>query len=131
MAMTPQQWLDAYSKAWVDLDADAAAALFTKDATYAEQPYQAAFAGAEGVRDYWKRVTATQTKVATKYGTPITVGNRTAVEWWTTLTNAGTPVTLAGSFMLTFDANGLCKTLREYWHFTEGTKAPMPGWGTP
>ena len=27
MAMTPEQWLDAYRKAWVDLDSDAAAAL--------------------------------------------------------------------------------------------------------
>jgi len=129
MAMTPQQWLDAYRKAWVNLDADAAAALFTKDATYAEQPYQAAFAGPEGVRDYWKRVTATQGDVEIKYGTPITVGNRTAVEWWTTLTNGGTPITLAGAFILTFDSDGLCRTLREYWHFTEGTKQPLSGWG--
>jgi hypothetical protein len=129
MAMTPQQWLDAYRKAWVNLDADAAAALFTKDATYAEQPYQAAFAGPEGVHDYWKRVTATQGNVEIKYGTPITVGNRTAVEWWTTLTNGGAPITLAGAFVLTFDANGLCRTLREYWHFTEGTKQPLSGWG--
>lgn len=130
MAMTPQQWLDAYRKAWVELDADAAGKLFTKDSTYAEQPYQAAFAGSQGVYDYWKRVTATQSKVEIKYGKPLTVGNRTAVEWWTTLTNAGTPVTLAGSFMLEFDTNGLCKTLREYWHFVEGTKQPQPGWGT-
>ena len=129
MAMTPTQWLDAYRKAWVDLDADAAAALFTKDSTYAEQPYQAPFPGAEGVREYWKRVTATQSGVAIKYGTPITVGNRTAVEWWTTLTNGGVPVTLAGAFILIFDSNGLCQTLREYWHFVEGTKQPLSGWG--
>lgn len=130
MAMTPEQWLEAYRKAWIDLDSDAAAKLFTKDSTYAEQPYQAPFTGSQGVFDYWKRVTATQSKVAIKYGKPLTVGNRTAVEWWTTLTNAGTPVTLAGSFMLEFDANGICKTLREYWHFAEGTIEPQPGWGT-
>ena len=129
MSMTPTQWLDAYRKAWVERDADAAAALFTDDATYAEQPYQDAFAGAAGVREYWARVTATQSNIEIRYGKPITVGNRTAVEWWTTLENGGAPITLAGSFMLTLDASGLCRTLREYWQFVEGTKQPKSGWG--
>jgi hypothetical protein len=129
MAMTPTQWLDAYRKAWVERDADAAAALFTEDATYAEQPYETGFVGRTGVRDYWARVTATQSDVAIQFGTPITVGNRTAVEWWTTLKNGGAPISLAGAFILTFDSAGLCRTLREYWHFGEGTKAPKRGWG--
>jgi len=129
MSMTPQQWLEAYRKAWMERDADAAAALFTEDATYAEQPYQDAFVGRQGVRDYWARVTAAQSRIEMKYGTPITVGKRTAVEWWTTLENGGVPVTLAGAFILTFDEAGLCRTLREYWQFVEGTKAPQQGWG--
>ncbi len=129
MALTPTQWLDAYRQAWLDRDADAAAALFTEDATYAEQPYQAAFAGRQGVREYWARVTATHDHVDVKYGTPITAGHRTAVEWWTTLTNGGVPITLAGSFMLTFNDEGLCRTLREYWHFGEGTRNPPSAWG--
>ena len=129
MSMTPLQWLAAYRKAWIDRDADAAAALFTEDATYAEQPYQDAFAGSKGVREYWARVTATQSDVEVKYGTPITVGDQTAVEWWTTLTNGGVAITLAGCFMLRFDASGRCRALREYWHFTEGTHQPRAGWG--
>jgi hypothetical protein len=130
MAMTPDQWLEAYRKAWIERDADAAAALFAADATYAEQPYQEAFVGRAGVRDYWARVTAGQANIDVRYGTPITVGHRTAVEWWTTLTNGGTPITLAGAFILTFDSAGLCRTLREYWQFVEGTKAPAQGWGS-
>ena len=129
MAMTPTQWLAAYRAAWIERDADAAAALFTEDATYAEQPYETAFVGRAGVRDYWARVTATHSDVAVQFGTPITVGNRTAVEWWTTLENGGTPISLAGAFILTFDAAGLCRTLREYWHFGAGTKVPKQGWG--
>jgi hypothetical protein len=104
--------------------------LFTEDATYAEQPYQDAFAGSTGVREYWARVTATQSDVDVKYGTPVTMGDQTAVEWWTTLTNGGVAITLAGCFMLRFDASGRCRTLREYWHFAEGTQSPPPGWGT-
>lgn len=129
MSMTPTEWLDAYRQAWIERDADAAAALFTDDATYAEQPYQDAFAGRAGVREYWARVTATQSKIEIRYGKPITAGNRTAVEWWTTLENGGVPITLAGSFMLTFDESGRCRQLREYWQFVEGTKQPKSGWG--
>ena len=130
MPMTPAEWLAAYRDAWLRRDADTAAGLFTADATYAEQPYQEAFVGPAAVRDYWARVTATQANIDMRYGTPITVGNRTAVEWWTTLDNDGVPVTLAGAFILTFDESGLCRSLREYWQFTEGTREPKPGWGT-
>ena len=130
MRYTPEQWLAAYRRAWIDRDAAAAAALFTADATYAEQPYQAAFVGSTGVRDYWARVTATHSDVEVRYGTLFTVGQRTCVEWWTTLKNGGVPVTLAGAFILTFDATGLCSSLREYWHFAEGTKLPASGWGS-
>jgi len=129
MSMTPQEWLEAYRKAWIERNADAAAALFTEDATYTEQPYEHAFVGRKGVRDYWARVTAGQSGIEMQYGRPITVGNRTAVEWWTTLSNGGQPVTLAGAFILTFDDSGLCRTLREYWHFVEGMKMPMTDWG--
>lgn len=127
--MTPNEWLEAYRKAWIDRDPAAAAALFSGDATYAEQPYQAAFQGSAGVQAYWARVTATQTDVAMRFGAPITVGNRTAVEWWTTLRNEGAPITLAGTFMLEFNSSGLCRTLREYWHFSPGEQSPQPGWG--
>ena len=127
--MTPTQWLDAYRLAWINRDAAAAAALFTLDATYTEQPYQAAFTGRQGVHDYWARVTATQSAVAMKYGKVLTSGNRTAVEWWTTLENNNFAITLAGSFMLEFDESGLCRCLREYWHFAEGTQQSLPGWG--
>ena len=129
MAITPDQWLAAYRKAWMDRDPDAAAALFTADATYTEQPYQQAFAGSQGVRDYWARVTATQASVEMQFGKPVTAGDITAVEWWTTLTNGGVPITLAGCFMLQFDASGKCRSLREYWHFAEGRQQPQPGWG--
>jgi hypothetical protein len=130
MPMTPVEWLSAYRDAWLQRDANAASALFTDDGTYAEQPYQEAFVGPASVRDYWARVTATQSNIEMRYGTPISVGNRTAVEWWTTLVNDGVPITLAGAFILTFDGSGLCRSLREYWQFIEGGHEPKPGWGT-
>lgn len=129
MSMTPAEWLDAYRKAWVERDPDAAAALFSVDASYAEQPYDDAFVGRGAIREYWARVTKNQTAIEIRYGTPIAAGERTVVEWWTTLSNEGVPITLAGIFILAFDESGLCRSLREYWHFAEGRKQPLSGWG--
>lgn len=127
--LNAEEWLEAYRQAWITRDPDAAAALFTEDSRYREMPYQEAFEGAQGVRDYWARVTEAQSDVEVRYGAPLTVGNRTAVEWWVTMKNGGQDVTLAGEFMLTFADDGRCHDLREYWHFEPRRVEPFPGWG--
>jgi hypothetical protein len=128
--LTVADWLAEYRRAWMERDPDAAAALFTDDALYREQPYDEPFVGPAGVRDYWARATATQEAVELEYGTPVVVGDRAAVEWWVTLLKAGAEITLAGEFMLRFDEHGFCRELREYWHFAEGRRKPPAGWGT-
>jgi hypothetical protein len=130
MSLTIDQWLAGYRTAWESRDADAAAALFTDDASYREEPYAEPFLGRAGVHDYWSRVTATQSDISFRYGTPIVDGDRAAVEWWVTLLNAGAEVTLAGEFWLRFDADGLCRELREYWHYGDGLRSPHAGWGS-
>lgn len=127
--MTATEWLEAYRRAWEDRDPDAAAALFTDDAIYREQPYQQPFDGKAGVRDYWATVTATQSDIHFRYGTPLIAGDRVIAEWWVTMRNGGADITLAGVFLLRFDAAGLCSELSEYWHFGEGQREPYPGWG--
>lgn len=122
-------WLEGYRVAWESRDPEAAAALFTEDASYREEPYAEPFHGRDGVRDYWTRVTATQEDVEFRYGDAIVDGHRAAVEWWVTMRNGGAEVTLAGEFWLTFDESGLCRELREYWHFSEGRRVPPAGWG--
>lgn len=130
MADMVRNWLEGYKRAWESRDPDAAAALFTADARYREQPYQEPFDGAAGVRAYWTEVTATQDDVQFRYGTPLVTGNRAVAEWWVTMTNGGADVTLAGIFLLTFDDAGLCSDLVEYWHFSEGQLLPYPNWGS-
>jgi ketosteroid isomerase-like protein len=127
--MDIDRWLSGYKAAWEARDADAAAALFSEDALYRESPYEEPFRGRQGVHDYWTRVTATQSDVNVRYGTVIAGSDRAAVEWWVTLKNDGTDVTLAGEFYLLFDSDGLVRDLREYWHFGEGAIAPAAGWG--
>ena len=124
-----QEWLEGYRKAWVERDVEAAAKLFTENSQYREQPFQDAFQGAEGVRDYWARVTATQADISLEWGNPIIDGDRTAVEWWVRLTNGGEPVTLAGSMTLLFTPDGRCRDLREYWHYAPEHVSPPQGWG--
>lgn len=129
MTTNVQRWLDDYRNAWVSRDPEAAAAIFSEDATYQDQPYEEPYRGRAGVREYWTKVTTTQSDIQLEYGTPIIDGDRAAVEWWVTLKNDGFELTLAGEFYLVFDGDGLVRTLREYWHFVEGARTPIAGWG--
>jgi hypothetical protein len=123
------RWLEAYRRAWVRRDPDAAAALFTPDAVYQEHAFQPAYVGSDAIRGYWATVTATQSDIELRYARPVVARRRAAVEWWVNLRNAGAEITLAGEFLLVFARGGLCKSLREYWFFTEGRLEPPPGWG--
>jgi uncharacterized protein (TIGR02246 family) len=127
--MTVDEWIQAYRRAWEERDADAAAALFTEDGEYRTHPFLDVNKGRDGVRSYWSEVTSTQANVGVRVGRPFRDGDRVAVEFWTTMENAGAEVTLAGCLLLRFDANGLCSALREYWFFEEGTRPPHRGWG--
>lgn len=128
MTSTVERWLEGYKTAWETRDADAAAALFTEDARYRDQPYEEAAVGRQGVHDYWTRVTATQSDVRFRTGRPIVDGDRAAVEWWVTMRNDGFEMTLAGEFYLVFEGD-LVRELREYWHFGEGAIEAPEGWG--
>ena len=127
---TYAEWLERNRRAWIEKDADAASRLFTADATYREQPFEAPFVGRAAIRDYWARVTASQTSVELHYGQPVVDGRRLAIEWWALLQVNGTPLTLAGEFLLLFAESGECRELREYWVSTPARVEPPPGWGT-
>ena len=122
-------WLTRYRRAWMEKDADAAARLFTEAAIYREQAFQEPFVGRAAIRDYWSRVTASQSKVELRYGRPVVDGHRLAVEWWANLQTNDGPLTLAGEFLLLFAETGECRELREYWVLTQGRVEPPAGWG--
>ena len=122
-------WLEAYRHAWQDRDVEAAAALFAEQATYRANIFEEPYEGREGVRRYWRDVTATQKDVRVVMGRPFTDGDRVAAEFWTTMTNDGADITLPGCLLLRFGDDGLCIALREYWHVETGRLEPPPGWG--
>jgi hypothetical protein len=85
--------------------------------------------GREGVAEYWRSVTAGQSEVQVRMGRPFADGPRVAVEFWTTMEVEGEDTTLPGCLLLDLDDDGLCRRLREYWHFTAGRHEPPPEWG--
>jgi hypothetical protein len=122
-------WVEAYRQAWVEMDPEAAADLFTDDATYRSFIFDEPHVGRDGVRSYWSEVTATQAEVQVTMGRPTVDGPRAAVEFWTTMENSGEEVTLVGCLLLIFDDDGRCRSLNEYYEFAEGRRDPPDDWG--
>jgi nuclear transport factor 2 (NTF2) superfamily protein len=116
-AATLQRWLDGYGAAWEERDPDAAARLFTMNASYRETPYAEPFRGRNGIRDYWASVTAGQREVDFDAEILAIDGNVGVAHWSATFTDAAgaAPVELDGVFVLEFDSQGLCSELREWW----------------
>ncbi len=127
--MTIERWIEEYRRAWEDADGDAVTALFTEGASYRSHPFREPHLGHEGIREYWRCATATQSEVRVMMGRPSVDGNRVAVEWWSTMNDEGEEVTLPGCLLLRFAEDGRCEDLREYWVVEPGRRAPFPGWG--
>jgi uncharacterized protein (TIGR02246 family) len=122
-------WLDTYRRAWEEADTPAVLGLFTPDATYRSHPLRPPHAGHDGIAAYWTGATADQSDVRVRWGDPIVDADRVAVEWWTTMHAGGDPLTLAGCLLLTFAADGRCRSLRECWNLREQLLHPPPDWG--
>lgn len=129
MSPALNEWIEGYRRAWEERDADAAAALFAPDATYRSNIFEEPHKGRDGVRAYWQSVTSSQSEVRVAMGRPCVDGSRVTVEFWTNMRVEGAEVTLPGCLLLDFDEEGLCRRLREYWHFAPGTAEPPAGWG--
>jgi hypothetical protein len=111
------EWLAAYGQAWETRDADAAAALFSENATYQENPHEKAFTGRAEIRDYWLKVTADQRDISFTSDV-ITTFDRSGVAHWSAAfasASSGATISLDGVFLLEFDESGLCNALREWW----------------
>lgn len=113
-----EEWLDGYEEAWETLDADKAAALFTADATYQDNPYSDPYRGRHGIHEYWTTVTSDQSDVDFSYEVLSVDGNTGIAHWRSEFTqkSSGSLVVLDGIFVLEFVPEGLCKELREWWH---------------
>ena len=129
--MDTSEWIESYRQAWENADADAAAGLFTENATYRSNPFRPPHRGGDAIRAYWTSATESQSKVKVTMGRPVTDGRKVVVEWWTEMDDDGSPLTLPGALILDFNEQGLCTALREYYNLLEGERmAPPSEWGT-
>ena len=128
--MDLDHWIDGYARAWETADEELIASLFSEEASYRSSPFREPFQGHEEIRAYWRRGAGNQRETRVRMGQPFVDGRRVAVEWWTTMIDDGEEVTLPGCLLLSFDGDGRCRDLREYWHLERGRRGPFAGWGT-
>lgn len=128
--MDVAEWVERYRRAWEAADAEAAAELFTEDATYRSGIAREPHVGRAAIGAYWREATASQSGISVRMGRPFVDGARVAVEWWATMNDGDQEVTLPGCLLLRFGEDGRCRSLREYWQLEPGRLEPPPDWGT-
>ena len=111
-------WLEAYGRAWENRDPEAAAELFSENATYRETPFDEPARGREAIFEYWARATAGQDGVRFGHEVLMVDGDMGVARWRASFerVRAGTAVELDGIFVVRMDADGRCEEFREWWH---------------
>lgn len=112
-----QSWLDAYGRAWQACDANAAADLFTDNASYFETPFVEPLRGRAEILAYWSHVARTQEQIRFKNEILAVTPQQGIAHWWASFVRVpeGTRVKLDGIFVITLNPEGRCETLREWW----------------
>lgn len=107
---------------------EAIAALYSDDARYRALAFRSPDGGRAGVRRYLRSAFDAEEGVECRFGEPIVDGDRAAVEWWASWIEDGDGLTLAGTTILRFDADGLVVDHRDYWNETADRSRPYDGW---
>jgi catechol 2,3-dioxygenase-like lactoylglutathione lyase family enzyme len=122
-----ERWARTWERAWPAKRIEDIDALYADDATYRSHPLRDAEPG--GAQGYLRRELASESDIECRFGDPIASDSRAAVEWWASWEEAFETVTLAGTTVLRFDADGQVVEHVDYWVQGEGRPAPFDGWG--
>ena len=106
------EWLDAFGQAWKARDAQAAADLFTEDATYQWGPFASRQRGQPLIREAFAEAFEGQGSVAFGYEVLAATNRGGIVRWWSTVDHTR----LEGIFRLHFEDSGLCTSLEAWWN---------------
>lgn len=112
-------WLDKYGAAWEGQNADAAAALFTDNGTYAWGPFNEPIQSREAIKAAWDYATkGQQENIHFGYETLAVTAERGIARWWVSMKvkSTGVQVRMEGIFLVTLTADGLCTEFREWWN---------------
>lgn len=117
-------WADTWKRCWEALEPDPIVALYADSITYSSEPFREVYRGRDGVRAYVEGSFADEADVRARFGEPVVDGERASVSWWATLVDAGEVVTLAGTSVLRFDADGLAVDQWDTWNTVAGRHDP-------
>ena len=115
------EWLDAYGRAWEERNPEAAADLFTDDASYQWGPFGRKLRGRPMIREAWAEALELQDNVEFGYEV-LSASNRGGlVRWWCSFDQPerGIRESDEGIFRIGFDETGLCRSFEEWWNSTE------------
>jgi ketosteroid isomerase-like protein len=124
-----RRWAEVWQSAWEARDTEAILALYHPDAVFSTQPFRRPYLGQAGVREYVSQALAEVENVRAWVGQPVVDGDRATIEWWAALTENGADITLAGTSVLRFDADGLVVEQRDTWNQAAGRREPPARWG--
>jgi hypothetical protein len=113
------RWLDAYGRAWEQLNLDAFVGCFAPDAVYQWGPWSEPLRGHDEIRAKTAQALAQQNGV--RFGhepLAITPDGRGIARWWVSMDMPASRTVEEdeGIFLVTLGAGGLCTDFREWWN---------------
>ena len=128
-AAAARRWAEVWRSAWEAKDTEAIVALYHEDVIFSTQPFRTPYLRRTGVREYVSQAFGEERGPRVWVGDPVVGDARAAVEWWAAVTENGLEITLAGTSVLRFDAEGLVVEQRDTWNQADGRREPPEGWG--
>jgi ketosteroid isomerase-like protein len=111
-------WLESYGRAWMQRDAQAAAELYTENATYQVTPFSDPLQGRPAILDYWTHVAETERDIQFTYEI-LAITQEAGIARWRAsfqIVPQDLSTQLDGIFWITLDNSGRCTSLKEWWH---------------
>jgi ketosteroid isomerase-like protein len=102
----------------MDRDPEAAAALYTDDATYQVTPFDEPLRGRVAIPEYWDGVAKTQERIQFDYEVLKVTAEHGIARWQVSFVRVPfrLETKLVGIFVIAVDSDGRCQSLREWWH---------------
>jgi hypothetical protein len=112
------RWLASYGRAWTSRDPEAAASLYSDDATYQVMPFDEPLRGRAKISAYWTNVSKTEERIYFDYEILAVTARYGVARWWASfaIVPMGLETKLDGIFVISLDSAGRCESLREWWH---------------
>ena len=125
-----RRWASVWRSGWESKDTDSIVALYAADARHRSAPFREPGIGQDAVRAYLQASFDEEDDIRAWFAEPVDDGDRAAVAWWATLVELGKEISLAGTSLIRFDAEGLVRSQWDSWNQADGRSEPPPGWGS-